>query len=326
MSRTAVPSVTLALVSQPAWTDLLSRHPHLGAWLGLGLGLFDYFLLRALGVTMRLGPLDATLAICLLFALSFAGLGWAIGRLFAAQAALRASAAEVAASQRRAAQSEKLAEIGQLAAGVAHEVRNPLGVIRSSAAMILKDLPEGSDARRASGFIVEEVDRLNGVVRSLLDYARPLATRHETVEFTALIASVQMLVADRLRDHSVRLTTRGAGPLHGDPDLLVQVLLTLIINAIQAAPGGHIEVSRTATEHTSELCVADDGPGVDPQIADSVFAPFVTTRAGGTGLGLAMAARIAEAHGGTVQLRPGAGLGPDGGGACFVLKIPRGPA
>jgi two-component system sensor histidine kinase HydH len=326
MSRAAVPSVTLAFVALPSLSALMSRRPLVGAWLGLGLGACDYVLLRALGVTMRLGQSDATLAICGLFAASFAGFGWAIGRLFAAQAALRTSAAQVADSQRRALQSEKLAEIGQLAAGVAHEVRNPLGVIRSSAAMLALDLPEGSDARRASGFIVEEVDRLNGVVRALLDYARPLATRREAVTLATLMMAVQPLVAAALGERRVTLTAAGTGEVFGDPDLLAQVMLTLIDNAAHACPGGRIEVTLVDAATASELRVADDGPGVDPAVAGQIFAPFVTTRAGGTGLGLAMAARIAEAHGGTVLLRRGAGLGPGGRGACFVLALPRGGA
>jgi two-component system, NtrC family, sensor histidine kinase HydH len=323
MSRAAVPSVTLAFVAVPSLSALVRRHPWIGALCGLGLGAFDYALLRALGVTMRLGSHDATLAICTLFALSFAGLGWAIARLLAAQAALRASAAQVADSQRRALHSEKLAEIGQLAAGVAHEVRNPLGVIRSSAAMLALDLPDGSDARRASGFIVEEVDRLNGVVRALLDYARPLATRWEAVTLAELMAAIQPLTAAALGERGVTLTARGTGEILGDPDLLAQVLLTLIDNAAQASPGGRVEVTLVSTPTAGELHVADDGPGVDPGVADRIFAPFVTTRAGGTGLGLAMAARIAEAHDGAVLLRPGAGLGPGGRGACFVLVVPR---
>lgn len=319
MSRLAAASVTLALV--PSSSTLL-RDPRAGALLGFGLGGVDYLLLRALGVTMRLGSHDATLAICLVFALSFAGLGWAISRLLAAQVALRASALQVADSQRRALHSEKLAEIGALAAGVAHEVRNPLGVIRSSAAMLAQDLPEGSDARRASGFIVDEVDRLNGVVRALLDYARPLATRHEPLTLDALMSAVHPLVAPALDERGVRLTTRGAGTLRGDPDLIAQVALTLIDNAAHAARGGRVEVSLAATTAGCELRVADDGPGVDPVVQGRIFAPFVTTRPGGTGLGLAMAARIAEAHGGTVRLSHGGGLGPDGRGACFVLALP----
>jgi signal transduction histidine kinase len=323
MSRVARSSVTLAGVALDVAPLVRAvRSPAGGAALGLALGAFDYVLLRGLGVTMRLGPYDATLAICGLFSLSFAGLGWAIGRLLAVQAALRASAAEVAEGQRRALQSEKLAEIGALAAGVAHEVRNPLGVIRSSAKMLALDLPDGSDARRASGFIVEEVDRLNAVVRALLDYARPLTLRRESVSLAALMLAVRPRVAATLATHGATLGGAGAGEVTGDPDLLAQLLLTLIDNAAQASPGGRVEVALVGRE----LRVRDDGPGVDDAVAARVFEPFFTTRAGGTGLGLAMAARVAEAHGGALLLRRGAGLGPDGRGACFALALPGGAA
>ena len=297
--------------------------PLSGATIGLAVGLFDYFLFVALGVRMTLGQHDLTLAICGLFGVTYAVLGWLLGRLAATQAELRASATLVVDSQRRALQSEKLAEIGQLAAGVAHEVRNPLGVIRSSAAMLLEDLPPGSDAARAGSFICEEVDRLNAVVRGLLDYARPLAPRRERLRLEGLLAAVRPLVEETLRRRAVSLTAGAAEvEIAGDPDLLAQLLLTLIENAAQAvAEGGRIEVSLQRRDGAIELRVADDGPGVDPAVAGQIFEPFFTTRAEGTGLGLALAARVAQAHGGDLSLRPGEGLGPHGRGACFVLRI-----
>jgi signal transduction histidine kinase len=307
----------------PSSLALSLRQPLIGAALGLAVGLLDYFLFAALGVRMTLGGHDLTLIICVLFAATYGVLGYINGRLAAARVELRQSAAMIADSQRRALQAEKLAEIGQLAAGVAHEVRNPLGVIRSSAAMLLEDLPAGSDAARAGSFICEEVDRLNAVVRALLDYARPLAPRRERLTLDALLAAVRPLVEDTLRRHEVSLR---AGPadveIAGDPDLLAQLLLTLIENAAQAlAPGGRVEVSLRRGAGATLLRVADDGPGVDPKIAGQIFEPFFTTRAEGTGLGLALAARVAQAHGGDLSLRPGEGLGPGGRGACFALRI-----
>jgi two-component system sensor histidine kinase HydH len=250
-------------------------------------------------------------------------LGYVNGRLAATQAELRASAALIADSQRRALQAEKLAEIGQLAAGVAHEVRNPLGVIRSSTAMLIEDLPAGSDAARAGSFIVEEVDRLNAVVRALLDYARPLAPRRERLRLPGLLNAVRPLVEEVLRRSAVTLRA-GVDEVEiaGDPDLLAQLLLTLIENAAQAMPGGGaIEVALLRRAGAVELRVADDGPGVDPAVAGQIFEPFFTTRAEGTGLGLALAARVAQAHGGDLSLRPGEGIGAGGRGACFVLRI-----
>lgn len=297
--------------------------PLRGAVVGLSVGLADYVLFVALGVRMTLGAYDLTLVICGLFGVTYAVLGYLLGRLAATQAELRASATLVVDSQRRALHSEKLAEIGQLAAGVAHEVRNPLGVIRSSAAMLLEDLPAGSDAARAGNFICEEVDRLNAVVRALLDYARPLAPRRERLRLAGLLAAVRPLVDETLRRRGVTLTAgEDEAEIAGDPDLLAQLLLTLIENAAQAvAEGGSIKMSMRRDAGAIELRVADDGPGVDPAVAGQIFEPFFTTRAEGTGLGLALAARVAQAHGGDLSLRPGEGLGPHGRGACFVLRI-----
>jgi len=304
-----------------------SRRALIGLAIGLAVGVLDYALFVALGVRMSLGAYDLTLAICGLFAATYGVLGYLNGRLAATQAELRASAALIADSQRRALQAEKLAEIGQLAAGVAHEVRNPLGVIRSSTAMLVEDLPVGSEAARAGSFIVEEVDRLNAVVRALLDYARPLAPRRERLRLTGLLAGVRPLVEETLRLRHVTLRA-GADEVEiaGDPDLLAQMLLTLIENAAEAmANGGTIEVSLRRHGGAVELRVADDGPGVDAAVAGQIFAPFFTTRAEGTGLGLALAARVAEAHGGELSLRPGEGIGPGGRGACFALRVGGGP-
>ena len=303
------------------------ERPLKGLAFGLAVGLFDYCLFVVIGVRMSYGDHDLTLAVCGLFAATFGVLGFVNGRLAATQAELRASAALIADSQRRALQAEKLAEIGQLAAGVAHEVRNPLGVIRSSTAMLLEDLPAGSEAARAGSFIVEEVDRLNAVVRALLDYARPLAPRRERLRLPRLLAGVRPLVEETLRRHAVTLRA-GAdeAEIAGDPDLLAQLLLTLLENAAQAMPGGGtIVVSLRGHAGAVELRVADDGPGVDAAVAGQIFAPFFTTRAEGTGLGLALAARVAEAHGGDLSLRPGEGIGAGGRGACFALRIGGGP-
>ena len=143
-------------------------------------------------------------------------------------------------------------------------------------------------------------------------------------EFNAILDdAVRPLVEDGLRRRRLGLTAGAAEvELAGDPDLLAQLLLTLIENAAQAVgEGGRIEVSLRRADCAVELCVADDGPGVDPAVAGQIFEPFFTTRAEGTGLGLALAARVAQAHGGDLSLRPGAGLGPQGRGACFVLRI-----
>lgn len=313
-------------VTPPPPTAPSSSHrPRLWALLGLVLGSLDYFVLRLLGVSMTWSGHDVAPFVVGLFALSFAGLGFAVGRLLDARDRLRASAAELERSHQRVAHSEKLAAIGRLAAGVAHEVRNPLAVIRSSAALVIEDLSEGTDTSRAARFIVEEVDRLNAVVSALLDYARPLAPRREALALADLLAAVEPLVQGALRPKHARLDVSADNPgesLRGDPDLLAKLVYGLVLNAAQAVgEGGRVELHLRRRGGVRELLVRDDGPGVAPEHAARLFEPFFTTKAGGTGLGLATAARIAEAHGGALELVPGGGLGPSGRGACFCVRL-----
>jgi signal transduction histidine kinase len=298
-----------------------SRRPWVGAVLGLLLGATDF-------ACLHLAGFELPWFVMAFFTVSFAGFGHALWLLLDARDKLRASAAALEDSHRRAAHSEKLAAIGRLAAGVAHEVRNPLGVIRSSAALVLEDMPEETDNHRAARFIVEEVDRLNAVVTALLDYARPLAPRRRPVELAELLATVEPLVRDGLRHKRGRLEA-GADPgvdttaLRGDPDLLAQLVYGLALNSVEAiGDGGRIELRLRRIGERVELLVRDDGPGVAPEHAARLFEPFFTTKKTGTGLGLATAARIAEAHGGELELVAGAGLGPDGRGACFCVRLP----
>lgn len=310
----------------PAPPHHTSRRPLVGALLGLGLGLFDLVWLRLAGVTILWAGRDVAPVVVGVFAVSFAALGFVVGRLLDARDQLRDSAAALADSHRRAAHSEKLAAIGRLAAGVAHEVRNPLAVIRSSAALVLEDMPQETDGRHAARFIVEEVDRLNAVVTALLDYARPLAPRREALALADLVAAVEPLLRGVLAPKRARLEAAAADDpalLVGDPDLLIKLVYGLSLNAAEAiGDGGRIELQLARRGDAVELLVRDDGPGVAPEHAARMFEPFFTTKPTGTGLGLATAARIAEAHGGELRLVQGGGLGPRGRGACFRLTLP----
>lgn len=317
-----------APVTTPQQLPPSSRRPWLFALLGLSLGLFDHVWLWLLGVSMTWSGRDVAPLVIGVFALTFAWLGYVLGKLLDARDRLRASAAALEESHGRAAQSEKLAAIGRLAAAVAHEVRNPLAVIRSSAALVLEDMPKETDNERAARFIVEEVDRLNAVVTALLDYARPLTPRREALALADLLAAVEPLVRAVLRGKGGKLEATseppGDGPaLRGDPDLLAKLVYGLLLNAAQAIDaGGRIELRLRRGAGAVELLVRDDGPGVAPEHAGRLFEPFFTTKAAGTGLGLATAARIAEAHGGALELVSGGGLGPDGRGGCFRVRLP----
>ena len=306
----------------------------IGLLAGVIMGLGDMALFAFLGVEMRIGGRDVVLGVMGLFIATYGVLGWVMGRLIEARKRAAADARTItaqlhalAASQHALLQSEKLAAIGRLAAGVAHEVRNPLGVIRASASMLEEGQGLDADARRACSFIREEIDRLNGLITSLLAFARPTEPRLSPVALDGVIERALRLAApevDRRAIALVRETPPALPAVRADADLLAQVLLGLLVNATEAvAEHGRIIVRANAESAAVIVEVADDGPGVAAGNAEQVFEPFFTTKASGTGLGLAMALRIAHAHGGTLELAPGRGAGASGTGACFRLRLPR---
>ncbi len=305
-----------------------------GAAAGLALGLLDTWLLGRSGVEMQLAGRDASALVALTFASSLTLFGFLAGRLAMARARLRADAATIRRQQeqldaaaREAFENEKLAAIGRLAAGIAHEVRNPLGVIRASAAMVREHFPETEDAHRACGFILEEIDRLDGLIASLLAFARPTPLRVRTALLGQVVGHVATLAEESLRKRSAELVAELEAPdaaLRVDPDLIAQVLLGLVTNAAEAvSTGGRVELRAHSEPERVVVEVADDGPGVPEADRERVFEPFFTTKTDGTGLGLAMAERIVRAHGGHLRVVSGAGAGPAGRGACFELTLPR---
>jgi len=310
------------------------RWPLVGLVAGVAMGLGDTAFFSLLGVEMRIGGRDVVLGVMGLFIVTYGVLGWVIGRLVEARERASADARTITAqlhalaeSQRALLQSEKLAAIGRLAAGVAHEVRNPLGVIRASASMLEEGPGLDDDARQACRFIREEIDRLNGLITSLLAFARPTEPRLSAVALGTVIDRALRLAAPEVERRAIALVRETPPVLpdvRADPDLLAQVLLGLLLNAAEAvSERGRIVVRGSADGAAVMVEVADDGPGVAPGAAEQVFEPFFTTKASGTGLGLAMALRIAHAHGGTLELAPGRGAGKDGAGACFRLCLPR---
>lgn len=306
-------------------------------WIGLlagaGLGLFDFGIMWALGADMTFRERDVTVWVFAAFGLTYGALGFAVGRIILERGRARGDAATIAEQLRRLeraqaelVQQEKLAAIGRLAAGVAHEVRNPLGVIRSSASMVRESFDPGEDPHRACGFICEEIDRLDGLISSLLNFARPSEPRLETTSLPKVIDRALQLASEDLRRRNIELRREGAadGPeLRADPDLLAQLIFGLVVNASEAIEArGVIAVRCGSDERAAWVEVADSGPGVDPDVSAQIFEPFCTTKASGTGLGLAMGQRIAEAHGGRLTTLVGSGAGPGGAGACFQLHLP----
>ncbi len=304
-----------------------------GGLAGLALGVLDTALLHAVGVEMSVAGRSATLAVVATFASSFGLLGFLIGRLVRARARARADSdtierqlAELEATHAAWLENEKLASLGRLAAGIAHEVRNPLGVIRASATLAQASFAPGDEAYRACQFIRDETNRLDGLVTALLGFARPTELRASSCSVEKLFDRVLELANSALRERGVdarRDTEAGIGELRGDPDLLAQMLLDLVTNAIEAEEGaGVVSLRARAAGGEVWIEVADSGPGIPAADAQRIFEPFYTTKPRGTGLGLAMARRIALAHGGTLESVAQRGAGPGGVGACLRARLP----
>ncbi len=239
---------------------------------------------------------------------------------------LEAATAELSAAQDQVLRSTRLASVGRLAAGVAHEIGNPLAAILGLIELARdEDLdPETRDEFLAR--IQKETERINGIIRDLLDFARDGAEsdgNDETADLAAVVADAVQLVAPQKDASKLRIERRVSpvAPVRGNADRLTQVLLNLLLNAADAMDGeGDIVIEvDTHDEETALLTVTDSGPGIPESIRDQLFEPFVTSKAvgQGTGLGLAVTFTIVDRLGGSIEAS-----NPEGGGARFVVRLP----
>jgi signal transduction histidine kinase len=216
--------------------------------------------------------------------------------------------------------AETLAAMGIMAAGVAHEVRNPLAIIAGTAERLRKKYGAGSDDPLFA-FIPEEVERLNRILEGYLRFAQDDPLRFEDCDLKQVVERSGILVEDDFRERGVTLRI-GAGerpvPARADPQWIQQVLLNLLLNGAQAMPGGGaLELELEARGRHARIRVADRGTGLSAAALRAAFQPFWTTKEKGSGLGLVLARRIVEAHGGTIAI-----TNRDGGGAEVIVDIP----
>ncbi len=219
--------------------------------------------------------------------------------------------------------SSYLASIGEMAAGVAHEIRNPLAVIRGYVQLLAEKKGEGMAALKPYyQTVLDEIDRLTRILHDFLNLARPQAMSMVSVNLNEVLTGVcHLLETEALRRDANLEIELDPSPVEisGDPAGLTQVVFNLVGNAFEAAGrGGKVKVRTYQRHHRAFLEVADNGPGIPEDLREKVFAPFFSTRATGAGLGLAISRRVALDHGGTLTCRS------QPGDTRFILQIPMG--
>lgn len=221
--------------------------------------------------------------------------------------------------QRDLAHSERMAAIGQLAATVAHEIRNPLAAMSGCVELLALDL-EPKEKARLLEVINREVRRLNTTVQQLLDYARPGAPDKLPGDVVTVVSQVIEAFSQDPQRQTLSVIRTGVDTARGcfEHESIAQVLWNLLHNAAQAQQNqGCIEVRVGGDERHIELCVIDEGCGIDPEVSAKVFEPYYTTKSEGSGFGLAVVAKIVERHQGEIEIVP------QTQGSCFLIRWPR---
>jgi signal transduction histidine kinase len=220
--------------------------------------------------------------------------------------------------------AEKLASVGEAAASLAHEIRNPLGAIIAAVDVLSSetDLPLNDEQRELLGIVVEEARRLNRILNDFLSYSRFRPPRMEPTDVNAFLRDVMKSVDPKelaSRGISVRFEQAPDLPkVPFDPDQMRQALLNIVINAVEAmSSGGELTIASKLSGPYVEIAVQDTGPGISEQDVGKIFQPFYTSKQNGTGLGLAIAKNIVQMHGGSIRVESALGQG-----ARFVISLP----
>jgi signal transduction histidine kinase len=219
--------------------------------------------------------------------------------------------------------TERLSALGEMAARIAHEVRNPLVSIGAAAQVVAEELQPASAVVGEVQAIVREVKRLDAIVTDFLRFARPRRTERRSADLEPVVRESVDLVRAKAPTHELTVTIEPPLMARCDPDGIKQVLLNVLLNAVEAspatAPSNVVECEARVLGDQIELSVADRGPGVAPSARSRVFDPFFSTKTRGTGLGLAVSKQIIDEHQGRIRL-----LNRRGGGTRVVIELPIG--
>ena len=226
--------------------------------------------------------------------------------------------------EERMRQADRLAAVGRLAANMAHEIRNPLASISGAVQMLVKDLPTDAMRGRLVEIVLKESGRLNDLVGDFLEYARPAPMAPVAVDMAELIDEVLLLIEHRSLPPNLKIIREYGESLlaHVDPQQMRQTIWNLCLNAVQATPddGGEIRIgSSVPPEDPSRLLIwiADTGSGISDEDLPHIFEPFYSTKAEGSGLGLALVYRVMKDHGGWIDVKT-----RQGEGTTFTLSLP----
>ncbi|MCU0573469.1 MAG: ATP-binding protein [Syntrophobacteraceae bacterium] len=242
-----------------------------------------------------------------------------------AERIIKARSAEKERLEEQLYQAERLAALGEMIAGVSHEIRNPLGIIRSTAELLHGRI-ENDRQRRLSYIIVEEATRLNDILTEFLDFARPKTPKVAMCRIEDILDRNLASMEGQLQRSSIqveRLHEAGDTLVEADADLLYRAFVNLLANAVQAMPEGGTLRVRTLVRASGgkpprfELRIRDSGPGIPEDVRKKIFNPFFTTREEGTGLGLAIVRSIIDSHGGEIEVRS-----REGRGTNMIIRLP----
>ncbi len=220
------------------------------------------------------------------------------------------------------AQSERLSSLGGMVAGISHEIRNPLGIIRSSAELLKKKVAQFDPSNSIPDIIVEESSRLNLIITDFLNFAKPRYPNRAACQLEDILEKNIVFIAPQIQDQGYIIVKDFAHDLpeiQADSDMLYQAFLNIFMNAIQAMPkGGKILVSIESADSIVNICIEDEGPGVPEELLERIWDPFFTTKEKGTGLGLGIVKNIIESHNGSIRVENR----KEGLGVRVIIELP----